>query len=197
MSRLYILYIKLPGIICYTYIVWYLFLLVCIIFSYSCLLLSYIDLYSFLTSFNLNSEVNWSFDYSSNFDPVRDAAAQNAAESTNNGSYQHPGGSNPPVEGTRQDTDTKRLGDYLSECGRGNSTYNCGLENNHQGSPLKVFLSRIWAHVKVEHPEWAPAEPITDEGTGITTIVRHGIVSDSLINNIYNLNKNYPGNWPR
>lgn len=53
--------------------------------------------------------------------------------------------------------------------------------------PQKLYLSRIWAHVKAEHPEFA-----YNSSYNTTTII-----SDDLINNIYRLNKNYPGYWPR
>jgi hypothetical protein len=54
-------------------------------------------------------------------------------------------------------------------------------------NPEKVFCSRIWAHVKSEHPEWANNYPYDNRVT----------VNDATLrSNIYSLNKNYPGRWP-
>jgi len=131
-----------------------------------------------------------------NYDPVREAAAQNAAAQnaaenyTGEGSSQPQGGGNPSADGMNSDTDTKRLADYLSECPRGNSVYNCGLEQSRTTiltTPRRVYLSRIWAHVKAEHPEFANNYQYGSNTT---------IINDTLINNIYSLNKNYPGYWP-
>lgn len=130
-----------------------------------------------------------------NYDPVREAAAHNAADgtysdhtnSTGGGSSQPQGGENPSADGIRSDTDTKRLGDHLSQYGRGVPVYLCGIEDTRNATittPQRHYFSRIWAHVKAEHPEYSdhPQNP------------KYTINSNTLINNIYNLNKNYPGN---
>jgi hypothetical protein len=170
------------------------FFIHCILFICS------LDFDSFLSKLNAVSQLDWSFDSQLNFDPVRDAAAQNAAafgnhtNSTEGGGPSLLEGHNSSVDDVRPDTDTRRLGDYLSTCGKGNATFNCGLEygSNNYGTPQTIFLSRIWAHVKAEHPEFLTTFTSLDG-----TVVREGVVSDSLINNIYGLNKNYPGHWPR
>jgi hypothetical protein len=177
-----------------------------------------LDLNSFLYNLNTVSLFDESFDSSLNYgyDPVKDAAARNAAEgagrnaaeiaaqnaasgrsstqtnSSGGGPSQPEGRENPSVHGTDYigDTDTRRLADYLNyECGRGNSVENCGLRDHRMQSttPQKLYLSRIWAHVKAEHPEIAD-----NFGEGVETTV----INDALIKNIKNLNKNYPGTWP-
>jgi hypothetical protein len=157
-----------------------------------------LDFSSFLININTVNQLDWSFDSSLNFDPVRDAAAQNAAaaagtSSSNLGNSSGGGPSQPQMDmnspGRDRTTDTTRLGDYLSKkCAEGNSVYNC-LDvgpNTTITNPNKVFCSRIWAHVKAEHPEFANNYPYN-----ATT------VNDSTLwSNIYSLNKNYPGNWP-
>jgi len=168
------------------------FLLQCLCFICS------LDFNSFLANLDTISQLDWSFDSSLNYDPVREAAAQNAeagtssshTTSTGGGPSQPQGGENPSADGVNRDTDTKRLGDYLSECPQGNSVYNCGLENGSRTintTPQKLYLSRIWAHVKAEHPEFAN----NYIHGGNTTVI-----DDTLINNIYSLKKNYPGYWP-
>ena len=175
-----------------------------------------LDFNCLLANLDTVAQLDWSLDSSSNtewsgtesytnstpYDPVREAASQNSngaasssnTNSTGGGSSEPQGGDNHPADGIRQDTDTKRLGDYLSQCGRGYSTYNCGLEplSNNHATPQKLFLSRIWAHVKAENPQFISDSSVGPDGT----VINAGIVSDSLINNIYNLNKNYPGHWP-
>jgi len=160
-----------------------------------------LDLNSFLYNLNSVSLFEESFDdLLKYYDPVRDAAAQNAAEGTASGNStqnNHNGGgpsqpeggersSNPSGHGTgpEADTDTKRLADYLQyECGRGNSVENCGLRSDRMQdtTPQKIFLSRIWAHVKAEHPEIAD-----NFGQGVETTV----INDALIRNVRALNKN-------
>lgn len=152
-----------------------------------------------MTNYNYVNELDWPNDSSLNYDPVREAAAQNAAAGISDSNRDSPGrGSSQPQGGGENssptnietDTDTKRLGDYFFQCGKGNSMDNCGLEdgsNHFNTTPQKLFLSRIWAHVKAEHPEFAN-NYIYDNNTTI--------INDTLLNNIYSLNKNYPGNWP-
>lgn len=123
---------------------------------------------------------------------MRDAIAQNTQSGLSNdtsstgGGPQPQGGSNHSVDYRDNDTDTRRLGDYLSKCAEGNSVSNCKLEGpNTHSTPQTAFLSRIWAHVKAEHPE------ITNNSEFSSSVV-----TTKLINDIYSLNKNYPGNWP-
>jgi hypothetical protein len=115
-----------------------------------------------LVNLDAVSQLHWSFDsslnielsdpeyYTSKYDPVREAAAQNAetssshTNSTKGGPSQPQGGENPSIDSIRQDTDTKYLADYLS-LSKGNSVYNCGLERKSivATTPQKIYLSRI------------------------------------------------------
>jgi hypothetical protein len=73
-----------------------------------------------------------------NYDPVKEAAAQNAAagltsghtNSTGGGPSQPQTGGNSSVDDTNSvNTDTYRLANHLFQCGRGNSLFNCNIEN--------------------------------------------------------------------
>jgi hypothetical protein len=157
--------------------------------------ISCIDISTFFANFDTISQLDWSYDLSSSYDPVKDAIAQNAEAGTSSsntnstgGDPQPQGGQDHSADNRNNDTDTKRLGDYLSKCGEGNSVSNCNLEgSNPHSTPQTLFLSRIWAHVKAEHPEFANNYPYNPNTT---------VVNSTLLNNIYSLNKNYPGNWP-
>jgi len=194
----YMLYINSPNIICCIYIILCMLSLLCLAFNMAISILSSINLDTILSNLNITNETSWSFDYASGYDPVKEAAAYNAATGVGNNS------SLPPVNsagsgsvGTKdQDTDTTRLANFMGNFGRGNSTQNCGIEypSNISGvSPQNVYNSRIWAHVKAEHPEWTYETTSFYGGGGP---FRAAIVSDGLIENIRALNKNYPGTWP-
>jgi hypothetical protein len=160
-----------------------------------------LDLNYFLANFDTISQLYWSFDQTLNYDPVREAALQNLVVAETNGSHtnsswggpsqpQGGGGENPSTGGMNSDTDTKRLADYLCQCRKGISLYTCGVEDTQNTvitSPERLYFSRIWSHVRTEYPEFAYGYPHT-RGTTPNT--------DTLINNIYSLNKNYPRNWP-
>jgi hypothetical protein len=92
-------------------------------------------LHSFFYNINLVSQLDWSFDDSLNFDPVRDAVAHNAAagiSSSNTstgggGSSQPQGGNNPSGHPVSVDTDTTRLAHYLSAW-EGQTVHDAGLQ---------------------------------------------------------------------
>lgn len=135
--------------------------------------------------------------YSTNYDPVREAAAENAAAGITSSTYstggggEGGGGPSQPKFVHRgileyQLKDTQALANYMSECPRGNTTYNCGLERPAMNGKTYKDLANIWAHVKAEHPEFANNCPLPN-----TTII-----NDTLINNVASLNTDYSREWP-
>jgi hypothetical protein len=169
-----------------------------IVFLPQCLFsfIYYFDFGSFFISLNTVYQLEWSFDnFSLNFDAVRDAIAQNAAAgiTSEQGNSSGGGPSQPQADtnslGQNRITDTTRLHDYLAGCGEGNSLNNCLDKNSNTTftNPERVFCSRIWAHVKTEHPEFANNYSWDNSTT---------INDSTLRRNIYGLNKNYPGTWP-
>jgi hypothetical protein len=136
--------------------------------------------------------------YNAAYDPVKEAAAYNAANGVTSSTYTSSGGNGPPggngspgPEGfplyiDYKMKDTEHLANYMSQCPRGNNTFNCGLEREAPNGWTARDLCSIWAHVKDEHPEFANNSPFNN-----TTII-----NNTLIRNVASLNKNYPRGWP-
>jgi hypothetical protein len=56
------------------------------------------------------------------------------------------------------------------------------------------YYSRIWAHVKAEHPEFLTSPP---SGASSAIYYNHVTSIDSrLLDKLYGLNKNYCQHWP-
>ena len=180
-----------------------------VVFSLQCLcIISSIDFTSFLININYINQLDSSIhdgSYNTVYDPVREAAAQNTATGSFNDQGSSSGGGGGPSSGggpsepqgdlnssSNKDriTDTSRLGNYLTDkCGDGGAmeNYMNPTPNHLLTTPDRVYCSRIWAHVKSEHPEWTNNYPWDSSVT----------VNDSTLrSNIYSLNKNYPGRWP-
>lgn len=137
---------------------------------------------------------NLSLDSTLNYDPVKEAAAQNFSKGLTSGD---PTGNDPQRPEYQQNVpnlgnivikDTQQLGNWLMSCGRGTSFFNCSLESDEPNElPAQADLGRIWAHVKAEHPEFVTNPFFGSKDRG---------VNDVLIGQIYKLNKNYPKEWP-
>jgi len=180
--------------------------------------------WSFDSSFNKEPSFAHPEYYILTFDPVREAAADNGrqaeAENARTGSTSRrtnptgggpsEGGPSEPQESDRPKrkvrakppvrreypawftSDTIRLSNWLSNCANNVPLQACGLEDRPRMKHTtheKLEMSRIWAHVKADHPEFL-------NNTFYSYNKPATVNNQWLRNNIHNLNKNYPLNWP-
>jgi hypothetical protein len=88
-----------------------------------------------------------------------------------------------------KETDTRRLANYLAD----NQDKNMSDAKIEPIIPYTAapdnYYSRIWAHVKAEHPEFLTSPPV-----GASSAIFHNHVTPidySLLDKLYGLNKNY------
>ena len=169
------------------------------------LLINNTDLSFFLDNLDI-VESDYMFD-SNTYDPVRDAADSNVAPNTRNSDGKISGTPwGDPLGGPdrkpvgdcsvtdNQETDTRRLANYLSD-NQGKNMSDAKIEPKIPYTAVpNNYYSRIWAHVKTEHPEFLTSPPV-----GASSAIYHNHVTPidySLLDKLYGLNKNYCQHWP-
>ena len=170
---------------------------VILLFMQFILLINNTDLSIFLDNLNI---------IESGYDPVREAADSNIPTPRNSdgrisgtpwgdplgGPDRKPIGDCSILE--NQETDTRRLANYLAD-NQGKNMSDAKIEPKTAYATVpNNYYSRIWAHVKAEHPEF-----LTSPSSGASSAIYYNHVTsiDSrLLDKLYGLNKNYCQHWP-
>lgn len=147
-----------------------------------------LNILNILSNLEAISELSWSFDdilnssSSTNYDPVKDIIQ----DSTHRGST---GGGGGGIGSATWDTDTTHLANYL-EVYKNQTMRDARLEHHYPSYDPSTQLgraNRTWAHVRGEHPEFINAQEHNSKSS---------FIDNNLLNNIRNLNKNYPTTMP-
>ena len=179
---------------------------VILLFMQCLLLINNTDLYFILDNLNI-IESDYMFDSNTvMYDPVREAANSNIPTARNSdgkisgtpwgdplgGPDRKPIGDCSVLD--NKETDTRRLANYLAD-NQGKNMSDAKIEPRipYTAAPNNYY-SRIWAHVKAEHPEFLTFPPV-----GASSAIFHNHVTPidySLLDKLYTLNKNYCQHWP-
>jgi ubiquinol-cytochrome c reductase cytochrome b subunit len=179
---------------------------VILLFMQCLLLINNTDLSFILDNLNI-IESDYMFDSNTvMYDPVREAANSNIPTARNSdgkisgtpwgdplgGPDRKPIGDCSVLD--NQETDTRRLANYLAD-NQGKNMSDAKIEPRipYTAAPNNYY-SRIWAHVKAEHPEFLTSPPV-----GASSAIFHNHVTPidySLLDKLYTLNKNYCQHWP-